>query len=132
MKVDGVEFFDSEGQNTWNLTPVAPKTGQVLVTTDGEQGTTGWINLPQHKWCPLVNYTHAVDPPYVITIYRVETGLGDSLFQWGNLREIESKEVLREPFIRTVGDELEITFWALKLIEPNTLEISVQPLYEIA
>lgn len=83
----------------------------------GRYPSRGELNLRvgYPEWLPLVDRTEVESGEFIVTTFRVWTGLGDTRFRWGPFRETkEYSEVQAEVKVHAVcirGDSIECEFW---------------------
>jgi hypothetical protein len=83
----------------------------------GRHPRRGQLNLRigYPEWLTLTDRTEAVSGEFVVTTFRVWTGLGNNKFRWGPFREtITYSENQAEVSVNAVcvrGDSLECQFW---------------------
>jgi len=83
----------------------------------GRNPRRGQLNLRigYPEWLPLVNRTETRSGQFIVSTFRVETGLGDNRFCWGPFREAATySENQAEVSVKNVcirGDYLECQFW---------------------
>jgi hypothetical protein len=74
------------------------------------------LRIGYPEWLPLINKTEVSSGEFIVTTFRVPTGLGDNRFQWGPFRETASySESQAEVSVKAVcvrGDYLECQFWS--------------------
>jgi hypothetical protein len=83
----------------------------------GRHPRRGRLNLKigYPEWLPLVNRTEIRSGQFIVTTFRVETGLGDNRFRWGPFRETfnysEDQSEVKVSAVCVRGDSLECQFW---------------------